>query len=116
MLRPAKHRAESVQDQADHDREHRQPTLHRRATGVRASPNTPNTATNPSVIAAVAVSARPTDARVEMRAPASAPITKRERYAGSIANPQGLTAAKVPAASANARLSVDTGTRVKTCC
>src|SRR5262249_51637937 len=51
---------------------------------------------NPAAIAAVAVRARPTAAR----RPTSSPLTTRARYAGSMAKPQGFSAATNPAAKA----------------
>jgi hypothetical protein len=59
-------------------------------------PNPPNTVTNPAAIAAVAVTARPTAAR----RPAFSPRTTRARYAGSMAKPQGFSAATSPAPKA----------------
>src|SRR5262249_28946265 len=58
--------------------------------------NPPNTTRNPSVIAAVAVSARPTPA---LR-PTFSPRTTRARYAGSMAKPHGFSAATRPAPNA----------------
>src|SRR4029077_4916774 len=67
-------------------------------------PNPPNTVTNPTAIAAVAVTARPTAAR----RPTPSPRTTRARYAGSMAKPQGLSAATNPAAKAKPNRSWST--------
>ena len=69
------------------------------ATGVTARPNRANTAAKPIVIAAALVSARTTAAPRDRRA---SPMTRNDRYTGSIANPHGLSAATLPAATASA--------------
>ena len=58
-----------------------------------STPNPANTTKNPPAIAAVAVSARPTAASRLT----SCPRTTSARYAGSMANPQGFSAATNPA-------------------
>src|SRR5258705_4673953 len=59
-------------------------------------PNPPNTVRNPAAMAAVAFTARPTAAR----RPTSSPRTTSARYAGSMAKPQGFSAATSPAPKA----------------
>lgn len=70
-----------------------------RASGVTMSPKSPNTTTNPEVIAAETVSARV----IALTFPPGCSVPRKvERYAGRSANPHGFTVAAIPAAMARA--------------
>src|ERR1700730_16964248 len=69
------------------------------AADMVSTPNNPNTVKKPSAIPTVAAIARPSGARPR-RSPGCCPRTTRSRYAGSMANPQGFSAATKPAAKA----------------
>src|ERR1700677_82831 len=68
-----------------------------------SAPNSPNTVKKPSAIPTVAARARPMPANprgAASRSPDCCPRTTRSRYAGSMANPHGFSAATNPAAKA----------------
>ena len=73
------------------------------ARGASTRPKAPKTATYPRVSAAVQRSARPTAAAVApgVSGRLRSPATSTERYAGSSANPHGLTAPSIPAVKAS---------------
>src|ERR1700747_2776749 len=82
------------------------------AADIVSAPNNPNTVKKPSAIPAGAARPRPTapiGLGANGRSPDGCPRTTSSRYAGSMANPQGFSAATNPAAKARPTRPSSTG-------